>query len=65
MVVAERVVAYVPEHPRVAGGRLLNTYSSLDCTDRRLAYAGIRAVREWSALSGEPPSRRTPAARQP
>lgn len=56
MVVAERVVAYVPDHPRIAGGALLNTYSSLDSADRLLAYAGIHSVREWSALLGEPPA---------
>ena len=54
MLVAERVVAYVPEHPLIAGGGLLNTYSSLDNADRLLAYAGIRSVREWSALLDEP-----------
>ncbi len=64
MVVAERVVAYVPEHPRIAGGALLNTYSSLDAADRLLAYAGIHSVQEWSALISEPPDRQratTPA----
>ena len=60
MVVAERVVAYVPDHPRIAGGTLLNTYSSLDSADRLLAYAGIHSVREWSALL-EPPARRAAA----
>ncbi|MGH3906750.1 MAG: hypothetical protein ACRDTE_21605 [Pseudonocardiaceae bacterium] len=63
MVVAERVVAYVPEHPRIPGGSLLNTYSSLDSADRLLAYAGIHSVREWSALLDEPAAR--PAAANP
>lgn len=58
MLVAERVVAFVPEHPRIPGGLLLNTYSSLDSTDRLLAYAGIHSVREWSALLDEPPAQR-------
>lgn len=54
MLVAERVIAYVPEHPRIAGGSLLNTYSSLDSADRLLAYAGIHSVREWATLLDEP-----------
>ncbi|HEX2297927.1 MAG TPA: hypothetical protein VHH34_05320 [Pseudonocardiaceae bacterium] len=53
MLVAERVVAYVPEHPRIAGGGLLNTYSSLDSVDRLLAHAGIHSVREWPELLSE------------
>lgn len=56
MVVAERVVAYVPHHPRLPGGGLLNTYSSLDCADRRLAHAGIHAVRDWPTMLGEHPT---------
>ncbi|MGH4016777.1 MAG: hypothetical protein ACRDSL_23160 [Pseudonocardiaceae bacterium] len=62
MVVAERVVAYVPEEPRIPGGALLNTYSSLDSADQLLAYAGIHSVREWSALLGEPAARRAAAS---
>ncbi|MGH4016763.1 MAG: hypothetical protein ACRDSL_23085 [Pseudonocardiaceae bacterium] len=58
MVVAERVVAYVPEHPRLAGRTLLNTYLSLDSADRQLAYAGIHSVRDWSALLDEPAATR-------
>jgi hypothetical protein len=54
MLVGERVVAYVPDHPRIAGGTLLNTYSSLDATDRLLAYADIRSVRDFSALLDRP-----------
>lgn len=54
MLVGERVVAYVPEHPRIAGGSLLNTYMSLDNAERLLAYAGIHSVREWAALLDEP-----------
>ena len=65
MVVAERVVAYVPEHPRIPGGTLLNTYSSLDSADRRLAYAGIHSVRDWSALLSEPLAARASATSQP
>ena len=48
MMVAERVVAYVPERHGAIGTGLLNTYSSLDAADRMLAYAGIHPVRDWS-----------------
>lgn len=50
MLVAERVVVYIPEHSRIAGGALLNTYSSLDSADRLLAHAGIHSVQQWPAL---------------
>ena len=61
MLVAERVVVYVPEHPRVAGGTLLNSYSSLDSADRLLAHAGIHSVREWPPLLGESLTEQQPA----
>ena len=48
MMVAERVVAYVPERRGAIGTGLLNTYSSLDAADRMLAYAGIRPVLDWT-----------------
>ncbi|MGH3912771.1 MAG: hypothetical protein ACRDTC_05085 [Pseudonocardiaceae bacterium] len=60
MLIAERVVAYVPDHPRIGGYMLLNTYLSLDTADRRLAYLGIRSVRDWSALLAEPADRARP-----
>ncbi|HEU0086799.1 MAG TPA: hypothetical protein VFQ77_03990 [Pseudonocardiaceae bacterium] len=56
--VTGRVVAYVPDHPLLAGRELLNTYSSLDSVTRRLAYAGIYPVRDWAALLDGSPARR-------
>ncbi|HEU0086801.1 MAG TPA: hypothetical protein VFQ77_04000 [Pseudonocardiaceae bacterium] len=51
MLVANRVVTYIPDHPRLPGGMLLTTFSSLDAVDRELGHADIYSVRDWPRCS--------------